>query len=381
MTLAHSLSEQSALAAWLAIHRTPGVGPVTFQKLLAEIDSPQQILANPQQLKTIDSPIRQALQKPDWQTVEADLQWLQQPDRQILTLHDATYPALLREIPDPPPLLYLQGNPELLNSWQLAVVGSRNPSASGRQTAEGFARYLAGGGLTVTSGLATGIDAAAHQGALKADGPTIAVVGTGLDRVYPAKHRQLAHQIASNGLLVSEFPLGTPPKAENFPRRNRIISGLSLGTLIVEAALKSGSLITARMAMEQGREVFAIPGSIHNPLSRGCHQLIREGAKLVEKAEHIIEELGALAGIRLSADSPTSTSNDPDPPDGDMPDGEYQILFEHLGFDPIHIDQLVANSGLTADAVSSMLLLLELQGQVASMPGGRYVRTGSSGSH
>lgn len=381
MTLAHSLSEQSALAAWLAIHRTPGVGPVTFQKLLAEIDSPQQILANPQQLKTIDSPIRQALQKPDWQTVEADLQWLQQPDRQILTLHDATYPALLREIPDPPPLLYLQGNPELLNSWQLAVVGSRNPSASGRQTAEDFARYLAGGGLTVTSGLATGIDAAAHQGALKAHGPTIAVVGTGLDRVYPAKHRQLAHQIASNGLLVSEFPLGTPPKAENFPRRNRIISGLSLGTLIVEAALKSGSLITARMAMEQGREVFAIPGSIHNPLSRGCHQLIREGAKLVETAEHIVEELGALAGIRLSADRPTPTSNDPDPPDGDLPDGEYQILFEHLGFDPIHIDQLVADSGLTADAVSSMLLLLELQGQVASMPGGRYVRTGSSGSH
>lgn len=357
------------------------MGPVTFQKLLAENDSPQQILDKPQQLKTIDSRIQQALKQPDWGKVESDLRWLEQPGRLILTLHDALYPDLLREIPDPPPLLYLQGDAALLNSWQLAMVGSRNPTASGRQTAEDFARYLAGGGLTVTSGLATGIDAAAHKGALKAEGHTIAVVGTGLDRVYPAKHRDLAHQIASTGLLVSEFPLGTPPKAENFPRRNRIISGLSLGTVIVEAALRSGSLITARMAMEQGREVFAIPGSIHNPLARGCHQLIREGAKLVETADHIIEELGALAGVQFSAEKPSSPTTESALPETDLPDGDYQILFEHLGFDPIHIDQLVVDSGLTADAVSSMLLLLELQGQVASMPGGRYVRTGSAGSH
>lgn len=375
------MCEQQPLAAWLAIHRTPGVGPVTFQKLLAENNSPQQILDNPWKLESVDRRIQQALQDPDWQQVEADLQWLEQPDRWILTLQDELYPALLREIPDPPPLLYLQGNPDLLNSWQLAMVGSRNPTASGRQTAQDFASYLAAGGLTVTSGLATGIDAAAHQGALRVHGLTIAVVGTGLDRVYPAKHRDLAHEIAHTGLLVSEFPLGTPPKAENFPRRNRIISGLSLGTLIIEAALRSGSLITARMAMEQGREVFAIPGSIHNPLARGCHQLIREGAKLVETAEHIVEELGALAGVRFAPDNVPSPTQNTDLLDNDLPDDDYQILFEHLGFDPIHIDQLIADSGLTADAVSSMLLLLELQGQVASMPGGRYVRNGSPGNH
>lgn len=381
MALTHSLCEQQPLAAWLAIHRTPGVGPVTFQKLLAEISSPQQILDNPWKLESVDNRIKQALQEPDWQQVEADLHWLEQPGRWILTLHDELYPPLLKEIPDPPPLLYLQGNPDLLSRWQLAMVGSRNPTAPGRQTAQDFASYLAAGGLTITSGLATGIDAAAHQGALKVDGQTIAVVGTGLDRVYPAKHRGLAHEIANTGLLVSEFPLGTPPKAENFPRRNRIISGLSLGTLIIEAALKSGSLITARMAMEQGREVFAIPGSIHNPLARGCHQLIREGAKLVETAEHIVEELGALAGVRFAPDNSASSTQNTDTPDNDLPDGDYQILFEYLGFDPIHIDQLITDSGLTADAVSSMLLLLELQGQVASMAGGRYVRIDSPGNH
>jgi len=205
-------------------------------------------------------------------------------------------------------------------------------------------------------------------------GKTIAVIGTGLDRVYPAAHRDLAHHIAENGAIVSEFPLGTSPKAENFPRRNRIISGLSLGTLVVEAAVKSGSLITARMAMEQGREVFAIPGSIHNPLSRGCHQLIREGAKLVETANDIIEELGAMAGVVPQSEAQTVFSQT-DFNTKEL-DNDYQQLFEFLGYDPIHIDMLIDKSGLTADAVSSMLLLLELQGQVATLPGGRYVRTG-----
>ena len=199
-----------------------------------------------------------------------------------MTLHDARYPELLKQIADPPSILFVQGDVSLLAKWQIALVGSRNPSASGRDTAYEFSRYLAQDGITINSGLAMGIDAASHQGALAAGGKTIAVIGTGLDRVYPAKHRELAHEIASTGAIVSEFALGTSPRAENFPRRNRIISGLSLGTVVVEAAVKSGSLITARMAMEQGREVFAIPGSIHNPLARGCHQLIRQGAKLVE---------------------------------------------------------------------------------------------------
>lgn len=318
--------------------------------------------------------LNSALKKPDWQLVEQDLLWLASPDRYVLKLDDPRYPTLLKEIPDPPPLLFVQGDINCLQDWQLAIVGSRNPSASGRDSAFEFARYLASGGLHICSGLADGIDAAAHKGALAGGGKTIAVVGTGLDRVYPAKNRELAHQIAGQGAIVSEFPLGTPPLAENFPRRNRIISGLSLGTLVVEAALRSGSLITARMAMEQGREVFAMPGSIHNPLARGCHQLIREGVKLVETAEHILEELGALAEFAQITELPTDSQQSSHPVNDDA---EYQQLFEHLGFDPIHIDELISRSGLTADAVSSMLLLLELQGRVNALPGGKYTRIGS----
>ncbi len=366
-----SADKPSSLACWIALQRVPGLGPVTFARLLDQYGSPQQILEHPGQLTGLSDAVVEGIRHPDWQQVEADMAWLEVENRHIITFEDARYPALLRQISDPPYLLYVQGNADLLSQWQLAIVGSRNPSASGRQTAYDFARFLAGGGLTVTSGLATGIDGAAHKGALAAGGKTLAVVATGLDRVYPAQHRELAHQIAENGAIVSEFPLGTSPRPELFPRRNRIISGLSLGTLIVEAALKSGSLITARMAMEQSREVFAIPGSIHNPLSRGCHQLIREGAKLVETAEDILEELGAMAGVEVSSAEIESAILRPDEKDGD-----YQILFEHLGFDPVAIDKLIENSGLTADAVSSMLLLLELEGEVESLPGGRYVRTG-----
>jgi len=279
---------------------------------------------------------------------------------------------LLKEISDPPSILYVQGDIELLSQWKIAIVGSRNPSRSGRDTAFEFGCFLAQGDIAICSGMAMGIDAAAHQGALSGRGKTIAVVGTGLDRIYPAKHRDLAHDIVENGLMISEFPLGTPPRPENFPRRNRIISGLSLGTLVVEAATKSGSLITARQALEQGREVFAIPGSIHNPLARGCHQLIREGAKLVETASDIIEELGALAAVSL----PTAASFEADKSDHEL-DGDYQVLLDCLAYDPIEVDSLIQQSGLTADAVSSMLLLLELQGQVESLPGGRYVRVGS----
>lgn len=306
---------------------------------------------------------------PDWQQVEKDLTWLSQSDRYLVTFHDPQYPELLKQITDPPPLLFAQGDLALLSQWQLAIVGSRSPSKSGLDLAYDFAHYLVQGDIAITSGLATGIDTAAHQGALSAAGKTIAVVGTGLDRVYPAKNRGLAHNIAETGLIVSEFALGTPPKAENFPRRNRIISGLSLGTLVVEAAIKSGSLITARMALEQGREVFAIPGSIHNPLAKGCHQLIREGAKLVETAKDILEELGAIAAFESSNESSFSPQQQ-----AINNDGEYQVLFKCMGYDPIEIDRLVACSGLTAESVSSMLLLLELQGEVESLPGGRYVR-------
>jgi len=366
-----STDEQDALACWIALQRVPGLGPVTFARLLEQYGSPQQILRHPKQLSGVSEKVLDGIRHPEWHQVEADMAWLDHEQRYLITIEDSRYPPLLREISDPPVLLYVQGDVSLLSQWQLAVVGSRSSSPSGRNTAYDFSRYLAAGGLSVTSGLATGIDAAAHQGALAGGGKTIAVVATGLDRVYPAQHRELAHQIVQQGAMVSEYPLGTSPRPELFPRRNRIISGLSLGTLIVEAALKSGSLITARMAMEQAREVFAIPGSIHNPLSRGCHQLIREGAKLVETADDILEELGALAGVSVAEIESDEAESPPHEKDGD-----YRILFEHLGFDPIPIDKLIENSGLTADAVSSMLLLLELEGEVASLPGGRYVRTG-----
>mgnify|MGYP000591464416 CR=1 FL=1 len=369
--------QQRSLACWLALHHTIGVGPATFARLLTQFTDPETLFANPNNIAGISARTQSNLLKPNWDRVEHDLNWFSKPSRHIITLHDQHYPELLKQLPDPPSLLFAQGDVSLLSQWQIAIVGSRNPSASGRDTAYEFSRYLAQSGLTMTSGLAMGIDAAAHQGALAAQGKTIAVIGTGLDSVYPAKHRDLTHDIAQSGLLISEFALGTPPRAENFPRRNRIISGLSLGTVVVEAAVRSGSLITARMALEQGREVFAIPGSIHNPLARGCHQLIREGAKLVETAHDILEDLGALAAFQLTE---TSIDKNEDPEISEKTDDDYHILFEHLGYDPIQIDRLIGRCGLTADVVSSMLLLLELQGQVDSLPGGRYVRTGSKGS-
>ncbi|MEA2080504.1 MAG: DNA-processing protein DprA, partial [Pseudomonadota bacterium] len=267
-------SERNDLHYWLALHRAPAIGCRRCLKLLAEFDSPATIFqASPDHLRSFSLRPESIdyLMKPDWEAVERDLDWLAQPDNSIVTCQDPGYPSLLQEISGPPPLLFIHGDPDFLSQPQLAIVGSRNPSHDGRSLAAEFAAHLAGCGLTITSGLASGIDAASHQGALRAGGNTVAVAGTGLDRVYPARHRELAHQIAENGALVSELSPGTGPLAANFPRRNRIISGLSLGTLVVEAALRSGSLITARAALEQGREVFAIPGSIHNPLTRGCH--------------------------------------------------------------------------------------------------------------
>lgn len=364
---------------WLALHRAPGIGARRCSRLLADVGVPSAIFSAPaSQLRAAG--LREqgvdALTRPDWDAVDRDLAWLSQPGNGLLTCLDPAYPAMLREIPDPPALLFVHGDPAWLLQPQLAIVGSRNPSHDGAALAQEFASHLSACGLTITSGLASGIDGAAHRGALQGEGGSVAVTGTGLDRVYPASHRELAHQIAENGVLVSEYPPGTAPLPANFPRRNRIISGLSLGTLVVEAALRSGSLITARTALEQGREVFAIPGSIHNPLARGCHALIREGAKLVETGDHILEELAPLLALCRSQHPDqkapgTVAERDHGPA---KLDAEYLRLLDLMGYEPVSVDQLVQRSGLTPEQVSSMLLLLELEEQIAASPGGRYSR-------
>ena len=365
--------------SWLLVSQAPGIGSRTFLKLLSHFHSPEGILsASRAELKAAGAAQQSIdfLKQGDQESIQPAMAWLNQTDHHLLTLADPLYPTLLAEIYDPPPILFVHGNPELLSQPQLAIVGSRNPTPSGASNAREFAAYLAGAGLTIISGLAVGIDGAAHQGALER-GKTIAVTGTGLDRVYPARHKELAHRIVEQGLLVSEFPPGTQPRPENFPRRNRIISGLAVGTLVVEATLRSGSLITARLALEQGREVFAIPGSIHNPQAKGCHRLIRDGAKLVESAQDIADELGPLlGGLIVTAEKPgrgnaqNTVSLDPD----------YEKMLEAMGFDPISVDELITRTGLTAEAVSSMLLLLELDGHVSSVVGGYYCRSGKSDS-
>jgi DNA processing protein len=313
----------------------------------------------------LQDPIVQAIKNPDWALIDSDLAWLNQPGNHIITIQDAAYPTQLKEIPDPPPLLFVRGDLTCLSHRQIAIVGSRNPSALGKETAFSFAKALSMSGFVITSGLALGIDAASHQGALKADGQTIAVAGTGLDRIYPAVHKDLASQILHFGALVSELPLGATAKASHFPRRNRIISGLCQGLLVVEAAQESGSLITARLALEQNREVFAIPGSIHNPLARGCNALIREGAKLVETAQHIIEELIPYNQI---------FTNNPEIIEQSTLDLEQQTLLNLVMFSPTSIDKLVEMTQKPVEMVSSMLLILELQGYLEASPGGCYTR-------
>jgi DNA processing protein len=368
-----SIDERRALREWLAVLGAPGIGPVSFARLLEQIADPDQLLDSLLAHSNLPEATRRYLRAPDSEAIDRDLAWAAQDNNHILRLNTPEYPELLRQIPDPPPLLYVHGSIEALHTPQLAMVGSRNPSAGGQETARAFAAHLAGVGLTITSGLALGIDAASHTGALDSGGITVAVMGTGLDRVYPARHRELAHEIVSRGgALVTEFPISTGPRPENFPRRNRIISGLSLGTLVVEAAPRSGSLTTARHAVEQGREVFAIPGSIHNPMARGCHALIRQGAKLVETAADILEELG----VRIET---VAENTLPCPPEPGMLSPDQMQLLDSMGFDTISVDQLVARSGLTAAAVSSMLLILELDGRVVSQAGGRYTRTESRG--
>jgi DNA processing protein len=306
-----------------------------------------------------------AIQQPDWPRIEQDLTWLAGDNHYAITLDDALYPAQLKEIHDPPPVLFVRGRPDILSYPQLAIVGSRNPSNIGIETAFDFAKSLSQSGLVITSGMALGIDAAGHQGALHGQGFTIAVAGTGLDRVYPATHKQLALDIVNSGAIISEFPPGTLAKAANFPRRNRLISGLAKGLLVVEAAKDSGSLITARMALEQNREVFAIPGSIHNPLARGCNALIREGAKLVETAQDILEELSYFNQI----------DNKITPPDIQSTlDLEQQTLLNLIMFGPTSVDNLVESTGKSVETISSMLLILELHGYITATAGGCYTR-------
>jgi DNA processing protein len=366
------MSEEAA--AWLRLSLTPGIPREIAPRVAMHPGGLSALVgAGPRALREAGFPdgAAHALAgpAPDW--LPAALDWLSQPGHELLTLADHDYPPLLRLVPGAPPALFLRGRRELLQAPHFAIVGSRNPTPQGEENARAFAEYLGSCGLVICSGLAAGIDAAAHRGALAAGAGTTAVLGCGPDRVYPAANTALAQQIVAEGLVVSEFLPGTRPLKEHFPRRNRIISGLSLGVLVVEAARRSGSLITARLAGDQGREVFAIPGSIHNPLARGCHALIRQGAMLVESAQDILTELGPLAGLatRPSPDAPESATAAPDV------DGDYEKLLDSLAHDPCGIDALAARTGLTAAEVSSMMLILELQGSVESLPGGRYART------
>jgi DNA processing protein len=358
-------------ALWISLGNIHGIGPQTFCQLLRSFGTPSQIYsATYTQLKqlTSDNIAATITQGADENSLADSLTWLSQPNNHLITLADAEYPKSLLEITDPPPFLYAKGRLDLLNQPSIAVVGTRNASVQGEKNAEAFAYDLCGYGLCIVSGLALGIDGAAHRGALKAKGGTIAVVGTGLDIVYPAKHRNLAHQIAENGLIISEFSLGTPSKPQNFPKRNRIISGLSLGCLVVEANLQSGSQITARLAAEQGREIFAIPGSIHSPMSKGCHQLIKQGAKLVDCTQDIVEELKLQAisvAKPLHSNAKVEANNHSDDTSGSN-------LLDAMGFEAISLEHLVSISGLTVSEVSSMLMILELEGKVASLTGGQY---------
>jgi DNA processing protein len=364
----------SDVSAWLALWRVKGVGTKTYLALLETFTSPSVVFsASISELKSAgcsDAVARQ-VKNFDHDEIKQDLKWLEREDCHLMCWHDDDYPALLKEIPDPPPVLFIRGDRSLLSSLQIAMVGTRNPSPMALTTTKAFAKSFATFGLTVTSGLAMGVDQAAHRGALEANGLTIAVAATGLDRVYPAKHKSLAEEVIKTGALVSEFPIGTQPKPGYFPRRNRIISGLSLGVLVVEAAIKSGTLVTARHAMEQGREVFAIPGSIHNPLAKGCHHLIRQGAKLIETADDVLEDLGQLSSVAAGIEGVTTKET---LPNAMSVDGDYVVLLEKIAFDPTSVDDLIAQTNFTAEEISSMLLVLELQGLVSSAPGGLFYR-------
>ncbi len=358
------MSLDADLEAWLRLSLLEGLGPQSLRKLLVALGSPAGILAaSHRELCTIVSEkVAIAIRSGGAATtaLAGVEEWLADPENHVVTLADHDYPRALLDIPDPPPLIYAKGRLDLLNHTGFAIVGSRNATAQGLGNAEAFGQTISNAGMTVVSGLALGVDAAAHRGGLNGTSSTIAVVGTGLDIVYPARNRELAHRIAEHGTIISEFALGTPALASNFPRRNRLICGLSKGCLVVEAAISSGSLITARLAADQGREVFAIPGSIHSPLAKGCHALIKQGAKLVESAQDILEELGCRAPVATSAEPLSPTAEHP--------------LLVHIGFDPVDIDTLLQRSGSDAPAIISALTTLELTGQIEGLSGGRWQR-------
>ena len=376
------------LETWLTWLRAPQTGAVRLRRALLRygtlVDAQRAGETAWRDLGLGDAAI-QWLKLPDRGLVRSDLQWLDQPDHHLLPCTHEDFPSLLQRIPAAPAALFVRGDPLALWRAQIAIVGSRHASAGGLALARDFAATLARAGFTITSGMADGIDGAAHAAALDAGGQSIAVLGTGVDRVYPRKHDRLAARMQGLGALVSEFPLGTPGAPEHFPRRNRIISGLSLGILVVEAGVQSGSLITARLAAEQGREVFAVPGSVHNPMARGCHRLIRDGAKLVENAADVLENLVPLA-TQLASDlrSRLDTLQTLDTPARSSPEvsrqreyaGPERRILAAMGFDPVDFDTLVERSGLTAGAISSMLTALELDGAVAMLGGNCYQRIG-----
>jgi DNA processing protein len=352
--------------AWLRLALTPKLGPSTQRKLLRAFGGPREVFeASPGELvRAAGESVASTLHPgADPALVQQSLAWLQESGNHLLTLADERYPRVLLQTADPPLLLFVKGRVELLDHAALAVVGSRTATPSGTRDAEAFAQVLSDAGLTIVSGLALGIDSAAHRGGLSGASSSVAVLGTGLDKVYPARNRELAHRLAIAGALVSEFPLGTPPLAANFPRRNRVISGLSRGCLVVEAALRSGSLITARQASEQGREVFAVPGSIHSPLSKGCHWLIKQGAKLVETAQDVLEELGMVAAA-------TPRTEDGAPP----LQAHESALLTAMGFEPVDPDTICQRAHLAPDAAAAILLKLELDGYLSRLPGGLLQR-------
>ena len=356
-------AEDEGRRGWLRLASIPGIGGESQRKLLKSFGLPEAVFsASEAELATVigHDLATKLFQHNANKEIDADLAWAAESGNRIITLADADYPKALLDQPDPPVLLYAKGRVELLNRPTIAVVGSRNATKQGEANAEAFSEALASAGITIVSGLALGIDAAAHRGGLKLTASTIAVIGTGPDRIYPARNADLARRIADGGLIISEFAVGTPPLANNFPRRNRIIAGLGMGCLVVEAAQRSGSLITARLAAEMGRDVFAIPGSIHSPLSRGCHSLIRQGAKLVESAQDILEELRWESTL-IAAKSPDSIA-----------DPAQAALLTALGHETCSVDNLVDASGLTADSVLAILMALELNGRVAQLPGGLY---------
>jgi DNA processing protein len=361
--------------AWMALSRAPALNTAILSAAFERLGGIAGFIESSDEARRfagIPLAAREFLGSAAALSCAAERAWMESPRHHLVAFTDRRYPAALRGLERRPIALYVAGNADILNDPQLAIVGSRNPTPAGRDTAYEFAESLAACGLGITSGLAEGIDSAAHRGALAAQGVTVAVLGSGIDSVYPRSNQALSEEIRLQGALISEFPLGTPPRRANFPQRNRIIAALSLGTLVVEAARRSGSLITARLAADQNRELFAVPGSIHNPLSRGCHELIRQGAKLTETVADILSELNFSAffeGVRSASEGPDRAR--------DLETGmdkEHKILLDALGFDPADLDTLVVRTGFKAEAVSSMMLILELEGHVQAAPGGRYSR-------